>query len=162
MGNTLEFYTLNTGERRSSSPQGIQAETLSLLRPLLRHSGRLPWPFHRFELEVNQTRGGALFTLRTGLRPVCLSGLAWTSAGADEIWRNLEDVYFDVSDRCCVSMAAQHVPSQPGRLPWLGTVLLAGFRSSEVGQAGWISAFYICLGWTLLLEQNLRVSEVRQ
>ena len=41
-------------------------------------------------------------------------------------------------------------------LPWLGAVFFPGFARAEKVQVGWLDAFHVCFGWTVLLARNCR------
>lgn len=125
-------YVLNTGYELEFTEKAVAPQVIDRLRPLTRHGGPLPHPFDDFKVEVAHTHGGALFTLSRGTSPVTTSGLAWTEAGAVEIWKYLEGLYLDLSDRFRRLMAAEHAPTRTSELPWLGVVYFLAFLSAQI------------------------------
>ncbi len=150
----MQFYLLNSGARRHLARECLRTTTQAALRPLVTRGGRLPVPLDDFVVETAHTRGGALFTLWYDHSPVVVSGLAWAENGATEIWSNLEETYFDVSDDFARLMGAHHLPSEPNSCPWLGVIILPSFYLLPQDCWSWIGDFACSFAWTLLLERT--------
>jgi len=148
------YYVLNNGVTRHYPKSEVLPGVADRLRSLLPTGGQLPRPFNAFRVETAHLYGGALFILWQETQAVTVSGLAWTHTGADEIWRCLESLYYDVSDRHPACMAADHVPTCPIETPWLGLIFLPASGIAAHGQVAWFGEFTRCLAWSIVLQRS--------
>jgi hypothetical protein len=83
-----------------------------------------------------------------------LCGLAWTAAGAAEVWTALERVHHQQSEALAragaLSEAVAQSPEMPQELPWLGVVILPGLALSAQSDVSWLGDFERCLAQTIL------------
>jgi hypothetical protein len=122
----LFHVTLNTGRWAMQTTNDVVGDALALLQPLVASGdGQLPKPLGAFHVEITQGTGSAVFTVSRAREPFATCGVAWTAAGAAEIWPEIESMYLRVSDSF-TAPGIDALARQPRRLPWLAMVVLPG------------------------------------
>lgn len=143
-------YTLNTAHSVDSQRSGVGTAAMELLSPLVQRGGILPGDFSAFSVEIARGEGGAVFTVWRAGAPIVTSGVAWTEAGAGEVWPGIEKLYLDQSDRYPDFYQPLKEPVQPAVLPWLSVVLLPGMLLQAKNDIGWLGDFERCMAWTII------------
>ena len=147
-------YTMNTGHAADSPRSGVGHEAVATLAPLLKRGGGAIPGCAPFRFTTTQDDGAAVFTVWRGQEPLVTCGLAWTDADAG-IWRVLEELYLELTDKHPRMMAPAQIPEKPGALPWLGVVLLPALLNQRPADVGWLGDFERSLAWTILHDQGV-------
>ena len=144
----MTHYTLNTGDSIESPRSGVSDDAARVLSNLV-DGGQLPGPFAAFRVEVVRGVGGAVFTVMRGREGLVTCGVAWTAAGAEEVWPAIEGLYLDLGDRPEL-VAPGRLAVRPETIPWLSVVVLPGIVMCASEFFGWLGDFERCLGWAII------------
>lgn len=148
--------TLNTGHAMAVPAGKVSPEAYKALRPMVaRNGGAIPHcPPWRTVIALG--KGCASFDIRRNQQDiVVLNAVAWTAAGAREIWPLIEKNHLDLADQMAAvgalheSMAA--APEMPESLPWLTTwILPTAAMAVDARELGWMADFEQCLAATII------------
>lgn len=143
-------FTVNTGQRVTQNLDQVPAIALDPLRPLLAAGvGQLPAPLAAYRVEIDRDEGCTVFSIFRAREPLPTCGLAWTEAGADEVWPALEELYLNMS----VAVAFEGMDSEPNRpasLPWLAVVFMPLILFPAGDDIRWFGDFELCLAAVIL------------
>lgn len=143
----MTHLTLNTGHSAERDPCDPRA--LAFLRPLCFKGGPVP-AFAGFRVEVGHGEGCASFSVHRGRDLITFSMVAWTGDGAANAWREIESLYFRMSDQAPQMFAASAAPDMPASLPWCTTLLLPGMAAQRTQDLEWIGDFEGCMAEALI------------
>lgn len=150
----LHHLTLNTGHSSTHRLDTLDAGVVAALSPLVRSGGGIipavaPW---RCVIAGGADAGAATFDFRRGQSdgPAVFCGLAWTDAGADELWPAMLSMWEPL--RSILAPQAPP-PRRPGRLPWLACILLpAAALATSREDLGWMGDAEKCFAAAILEE----------
>lgn len=142
-------YTLNTGHTRVSPRAEVADDIIRLLRPLL-SPGRHDTPKEGYFVDVANSPGSAfLFTAlratQQGQVPLLTCAVA-AKPEHEEVWAELEKLYFKITELPGIRSADFKVPRKPEELPWLAALLV----HATPEEALWLADFSRCLAWAWL------------
>jgi len=118
---TILHYTLSTADTRISTRKEVGDDIIALLQPIMPNGGQIPRT-PGFTVDIAQSRGCAMFTIKRDMMQVIECGVAWTKEGDAEVWPHLEDLYLRFYGN------KREVARKPATYPWLGVIILPGMK----------------------------------
>lgn len=137
--------TLNTGTTVEIARQDDPASLKALFDALVDARGGpvVTWQPWRTDLLVGE--GCAMFTIRKSSEELAvLCAVAWTEAGADRAWHEIEQPYLDAGDVLGrtghLHPGMDALPEMPETLPWLASwVMPAAASFATLDDARWLA-----------------------
>jgi hypothetical protein len=125
----LYHYDVNTGETRLLLRSEVSDEELDRVRPVSAIGVNIA-DTPDFTLSLMHAQGAVVFTLWQHWIPMESCGVAWTAAGAQEIWPQMVVLY--------EHFIGKPLPAarKPAKLPWLGVMIWPSIIELETWEAG--------------------------